>query len=114
MDDKVVYAKGKNLRISPRKLRLVARLIKGKPVVGMTDKLALMNSKSADVAIKVLESAISNATNNNEYNKEKLMVVDARVDEGFVIKRGKAVSKGRFHQIKRRNSHLTIGLIEVK
>ncbi|MCA9385814.1 50S ribosomal protein L22 [Candidatus Dojkabacteria bacterium] len=109
---KKVYAKYKNARISPRKARLIMNLLRGEKIEGVSDKLALLNKKAADLIKKVVDSAVANAVNNSDMELSKLYIEEARVDEGFTMKRGKPVSKGRYHQILRRNSHLIIGLAE--
>ena len=73
-------------------------------------KLEFLNKGAALPVKKVLDSAIANAENNNDLDKKDLIIKEARVDEGFTMKRGKPVSKGRYHRIFRRNSHIVIGL----
>lgn len=107
---KVVYSKSKNSRISPRKARLVVNLIRGKSVVGLSEKLALMNNKGAGEVKRVFDSAIANATNNFDLTESDLIVKEARVDEGFTFKRGRPVSKGRYHRIEKKSSHIVIGV----
>lgn len=110
--DNLVYAKAKNVRVSPRKARLITDLVRGKNAKEMSAKLAFLNKGAAIHVKKVIDSAISNAKHNNDANDTGLIVKEIRVDEGFTMKRGKAVSKGRYHKILRRNSHIIVGLGE--
>ncbi len=110
--DKMVYAKAKNQRISPRKARLIINLIKGENALEVSQKLPYINKKAAGIVKKVLDSAIANAKNNHDVvDLESMVISEARVDEGFTLKRGRPVSKGRYHRIFKRNSHITIGLV---
>lgn len=107
----LIYAKGKNQRISPRKARLIVGIIKGNNADEMSQKLMFVNKKAAGIVKKVLDSALSNAKNKN-YDPKTLIIKEARVDEGFTFKRGKPVARGRYHRIIRRNSNIIIGLGE--
>ena len=77
----------KTLRVSPIKARLVIDLIRGKEVSTALNILNNMNNKSARLAKKVLDSAVSNAVNNFGMDKDTLFVSEARVDAGPVLKR---------------------------
>lgn len=107
-----VTAKLKYLRISPRKTRLVADLIRGKEV---SEALALLDftPKKATVPLKkLLESAIANATNNFGLQESNLFVAEIFVDEGPVLKRTRARAFGRFFPILKRTSHIEVVLDE--
>lgn len=108
----IVYSKSNNSRISPRKARAVVDIIKGKKATDISQMLVFSNKKAAGLVKKVLDTAIANAVNNFDLDKAKLIIKEARVDGGFLFKRGKAASKGRFNRILRRNSHIVIGLEE--
>lgn len=110
MTDKLVYAKAKNVRIAPRKARLVIDLVRNKNAQEMAQKLKFLNKKAALHIRKVVESAIANAKHNNDMETENLVIKEARVDEAYTLKRGRAVSKGRYHKILKRNSHIVIGI----
>lgn len=112
MMTEVVYSKAKYIRSSAQKARLVMNLIRGKEVKKAGDILKFTNKKIATDIEKVLKSAVSNATNNKGMDKTKLVVVEAFVDEAPTFKRGKAVSKGRYFKILKRNCHITIGLAQ--
>lgn len=103
-----VKAIAKMQRISPIKARLVVDMIRGKKV---SDALAILentNKKAALMTKKVLNSAISNALNNNGLNVEDLYVSEARVDAGPVYKRPMFDSRGRIGHNDKRTSHIII------
>ncbi len=110
--DNTIYAVAKNIRMAPRKVRLIVDIIRGKNALEMSEKLAFVNKTAAKAVNKVLKSAMANAKHNANIDPKKLIISEVFVDEAFTLKRGKAVSKGRYHRIFRRNSHITIGLSE--
>ncbi len=105
-------AKLSNLRISPRKVRLVAGLIRGKKVSEAQNQLAFLNKRSTDPILKLLKSAIANAKNNAKANEENLVVSRIFVDCGPVLKRHMPRAFGRAAAIMKRTSHVTIVLEE--
>ena len=109
MDVKAVL---RNERISPIKLRLVADLIKGKSVNEALNILTNYNSKSSRILKKVVESAASNAVNNNNLDKDKLYVKEALVDMGSTLKRRVPGSRGSVDKFYHRRSHVTIVVTE--
>ena len=98
----------KTLRVSPIKARLVVDLIRGKNVNDALDILNNMNKKPARLTKKVLESAISNAVNNNGVKQEELYVKEARVDAGPVMKRHMFDSRSHIGHNDKRTSHIVI------
>ena len=98
----------KNVKIAPRKARLVIDLVRGKSVVEADVILANMNKEAARLIRKVLTSATANAENNLGLKKEDLKVSQAFIDEGLVMKRMKFGSRGHVDPIKKRTSHITI------
>jgi len=98
----------KNVKIAPRKARLVIDLVRGKSVVEADIILANMNKEAARLIRKVLTSATANAENNLGLKKENLKVSQAFIDEGLVMKRMKFGSRGHVDPIKKRTSHITI------
>ena len=105
-------AKAKMIRIAPRKTRLVINLIRGKNV---NDALAILenqNQKAALILKKVLNSATSNAVNNNKLDVNNLYVKTCYVDEGTVLKRAKMDSRGHDGRNDHKLSHITIILDE--
>ena len=97
-------------RISPQKCRLVADVVRGKPVGNAIATLRFMPKKGADLVRKVLESAVANAENNHELVEDDLVVREAYADEGPTIKRFRPRAMGRATPIHKRTSHLTITL----
>ncbi len=102
------YAKLRNARISPQKCRLVADVVRGKPVGQALAILKFMPKKGADVVRKVLESAIANAEHNHNADIDELSVWRVEVDTAPVLKRFAARAKGRGNRIVKRNSHVTV------
>lgn len=100
------------VRLTPRKARLVADLVRGKSALEALDVLTFTNKKAAEVIKKVLNSAIANATNNFEMDEEKLFVSTILIDEGPVLKRLKPRAMGRADIIRKKTSHVTVVVSE--
>ena len=98
----------KTLRVSPIKARLVIDLIRGKSAIDAQVILNNMNKKPARLAIKVLNSAIANAINNNGAKLEELYVKEARVDAGPVLKRHMFDSRSHIGRKDKRTSHIVV------
>lgn len=103
-----VRAVAKYIRTSPRKMRLVADLIRGKSAQEAWNLLEFTPKRAAGPMKKCLESAIANAQNNNEIPAESLTVHKVMVDEGPTLKRFTPRARGRASAIKKRTSHITI------
>ncbi len=103
-----VAAKLRYARVSPQKCRLVADMIRGKPVGEALTTLSFTQKKSAAIVRKVLESAIANAEHNNGADIDELKVSAITVDEAPTYKRFRARAKGRGARIIKRNSHITV------
>ena len=103
----------KTLRQSPRKVRLVADLIRGKKVKDAVLTLQFANKKAAQDMVKLLKSAIANAKNQN-VSEENLIVKEVQVNKGFTIKRMMPRARGSASPINKRTSHITIALAEKK
>lgn len=106
----MITASLKNYRISPRKVRLVADMVRGKNAVIAQNILANALKKAKSPIGDLLNSAIANAKNNMKLEPESLFIKEIRVDQGFVLKRYMPVSRGSAHPIKKRTSHITIKL----
>ena len=104
------YLKG--TRLSPQKAGLVANAIRGKSVQDAMDFLVFNKQKGSAVIKKLLESAIANAENNHSLDIDKLIVKEAYVGKGLVMKRFHARARGRGARIIKPFSHLTIILSE--
>jgi large subunit ribosomal protein L22 len=110
----MVTAKLNKLRISPRKVRLVADVIRGMQVEQAERQLQFLNRKPSLPLLKLLRSAIANAENNNKLEKENLYIKELRVDEGASLKRWIPRAMGRASAMRKRTSHITIVLDEIK
>jgi len=100
-------AKHKYARISARKVRLIADLIRGRDVQDALNILKFTPNRAAGMVSKVLTSAIANA-NEAEADVESLFVDGAFVDEGPTIKRWRPKDRGRANPIMKRTSHITV------
>ena len=105
-----VTAVTRNARMSPKKVREVARTITGRPAVEASEYLALIPRKSAQLINKTLKSAIANAENNNNLSSDSLVVKTAYIDQGPVMKRFKAAARGTAAPRRRKMSHITVVL----
>lgn len=102
------YAITKHVRISPRKARLAAGLIRGRSVPEATQQLLFCSLKGGRLLKKTLDSAVANALNLFDTNREKLVVAEVRIDQGVVFKRAKPKNRGGRHPIMKRTSHFTV------
>lgn len=109
-----VRAVAKYIRISPRKVRQVVDLIRGKQVGEALAILKFTPQRAADSIAKVVKSAAANAEHNNEMDKDALYVAEAFVDKGPSLKRFKPRAMGRADAMVRRTSHITIVVREKK
>jgi large subunit ribosomal protein L22 len=106
--DNEAKAVARMLRISPQKLNLLAQLIRGKKVQTALADLEFSRKRIAQDVRKCLESAIANAENNHDLDIDELVVSQAHVGKGLVIKRFHARGRGRAGKIMKPFSHLTI------
>ena len=95
-------------RESPRKVRMVANMIRGRSVDDALSILRLQQRKAAKMLSKVLGSAIANATENEKADSDKLVVTKISIDGGPTQKRWMPRSMGRANRINSRTSHVTI------
>jgi large subunit ribosomal protein L22 len=103
-----VVARRKYVRVSPRKARRVAQLIKGKPALQALNMFMLMPQKPARYYAKLLKQAIGNAVNDYELDEESLVVVNALADNGPMLKRYRPRARGRVYMVRKRTAHLTV------
>lgn len=108
-----VKAQAKYIRMAPRKIRLVADVVRGLEISQALDQLNFINKKSAKPIIKLLNSAVANATNNFELEKNNLYIKEIRVDEGTTMDRWMPRARGRATPIRKRTSHLSVVLGEL-
>lgn len=97
-----------NTRLSAQKARLVADLVRGKPVEQALNILAFSPKKGAVLIKKLLESAIANAEHNEGADIDALMVKTIYVDKGPSLKRFMARAKGRGAKIEKQTCHITL------
>jgi large subunit ribosomal protein L22 len=102
-----------NLRISPRKLNLVAGLIRNQPASKAVATLTFSKRRIAQSVRKALESAIANAENNHQLDVDQLVVTRAEVGRSVVMRRFHARGRGRSARIEKWFSHLKITVSEV-
>jgi large subunit ribosomal protein L22 len=114
LPDNEAKAVARMLRISPQKLNLVAQLIRGKKVHIALADLEFSRKRIAKEVRKCLESAIANAENNHDLDVDELVVSQAHVGKGLVIKRFHARGRGRAGKILKPFSHLTIVVRQVE
>ena len=100
----------RQIRISPKKVNLVAALVRNKKALDAVDILRFTQKKGAPIIKKVLQSAMANAINNYKQSKEELYLKEIVVTEGPTYKRSVPVSRGRMHPILKRTSHITVKL----
>lgn len=98
----------KYVRISPRKARLAAGLIRGLSVADASTQLLFSNLKAGRLLKKTLDSAVANAETQLDLRREALKVLEVRVDEGPTLKRAKPKNRGGRHPIMKRTSHFTV------
>jgi len=101
----------KNYRQSPRKVRLVAGLIKGKDVSEAITELNFLAKRAGEPIKKLLLSAVANAKQIG-LEKENLFIKELRIDKGTVMKRMMPAAMGSAHRINKRTSHITLVLAE--
>lgn len=107
-----VRAVAKNVRISADKARLTMNLIRGKSALEARSILKNLHNKASRIIIKVLDSAIANAENNNGLKKENLYVVKCHIDEGSEIKRVIIDSRSHTGRNDHQMSHITVIVAE--
>ncbi|HEY1181686.1 MAG TPA: 50S ribosomal protein L22 [Rhodocyclaceae bacterium] len=98
----------KFVRLSPKKGRVIADLVRGKKVDEALNILKFSTRKPAGLIRKVLESAIANAENNHGADVDELKVAEIFIDQGPVLKRIMPRAKGRADRIVKPTSHITI------
>ncbi len=102
----------RNIRVSPRKLNLVAGLIRNQPASKAVATLTFSKRRIALAVRKTLESAIANAENNHQLDVDQLVVTHAEVGKAMVMRRFHARGRGRSAQIEKFFSHLKIVVAE--
>jgi len=107
-----VQALAKYVRVSPKKVIEVTRVIQGRPAAEALDLLRFIPRKTARLVRKTLVSAVANAENNHNLSSSNLFIKSAFAEQGPVIKRFRPVSKGSAHSIHKTTTHIRIILSE--
>ncbi|MFV0436998.1 MAG: 50S ribosomal protein L22 [Desulfopila sp.] len=107
-------AVGKYIRISPQKARLVADVVRGMDVDRAITTLRFMPKKGAMILRKVIESAVANATQDDQVDVDNLFIKKIHIDGGPSLKRIRPRAQGRATRIIKRTSHITVILDEVE
>ena len=102
------------LRIAPRKVRMVADLIRGKSIVQARDILNFTTKKASRPILKLLNSAIANAKNNLKMEETLLFISKLEVNEGPKLKRSRPRARGQGYAIQKKTSHINLILDEKK
>ena len=108
LGDNQAMAIARNIRVSPRKLNLVAQTIRGKKVDRALNELTFNRKRIASVVKKALQSAIANAENNHDLDVDDLVVKEASVGKNLVMKRFHARARGNAGGIEKFFSQITI------
>ena len=106
--DNQARAVGRNIRVSPRKLNLVAQQIRGRSAESALATLRFSPKRIAQDVKKVLQSAIANAENNHQLDVDRLYVAHATVGRALVMKRFHARARGRGARVEKPFSNLTV------
>ena len=104
----------RHVRMSPRKMRIVANMVRGKRVDEAMNLLKLLPKKAAVVIRKLLVSAVANAEHQGEQDVDTLKVKECAIDNGPILKRWMPRAMGRAARVQHRTSHVTIVVDEQK
>ena len=103
-----ISATAKNVRVSTRKVRLVADSVRNMKAVDALTQLRLVNKHGAAVVVKVIRSAVANAVNNNKLSAADLVISKLTIDEAPFLKRFHVGHRGHIRTYKKRGSHITV------
>jgi large subunit ribosomal protein L22 len=106
-------AHAKSIKISPRKVRLVADSIRNLSVDHALRVLEFAQKRAAYPLQKTLLSAVANAVNNGKADREKLKIAEIYIEQGPAMKRFRPSTRGRVHPYKKKTSHIRIKVEEV-
>ena len=107
-----IQAISRNVRISPRKVRLVADAVRNLSVGNALVALKVTRKRAGVAIAKTIESALANAVNNSKLDKGVLSISDIEINEGQALKRFHPSTRGRIHPYKKRSSHIRVILEE--
>ena len=103
-----VKATARGLGASPKRLKRIVDLVRGKPVNEALDTLKLLSSPWAKAVAKVVKSAAANAENNLLMDPDSLRIITIVADQGTPLKRFRPRARGRIGRITKRSSHVTV------
>ena len=112
IEKQTVSATSKYIRISTSKVDLIIKKIRGKSYKEALQILKYLPQKAGAIVWQTLYSAVSNATNNFDLEKDKLIISEAYVNQGPILKRMRPRAKGRAFGIQKKMAHLTIKVSE--
>jgi large subunit ribosomal protein L22 len=112
-EKETVSATSKYIRISPTKVDVIISKIRGKTYKEALQILKYLPQKSGAIVWQTLYSAVSNATNNFDLEKEKLIIAEAYVNQGPILKRVRPRAQGRAFSIQKKMTHVTIKVTEL-
>ena len=110
----IISATSKYIRISPTKVTLVIDKIRGKTYKEALQILKYLPQRAGSIVWQTLYSAVSNASNNFDLSKDKLIIKEAFVNKGPILKRMRPRAQGRAFLILKRLSHITIRVCEME
>jgi large subunit ribosomal protein L22 len=105
-----ITATQKQIRQTPRKMRLVANQVKDLSLEQAMRQLAVIDRRASLTILKVIKQAIASAMNNHRFSFDSLSLASIQVTPGSTYKRWRAVSRGRAHNIMKRTSHIKVEL----
>ena len=108
------YAIHRTAMIAPRKARMTLDLIRGKDIYTAQAILENTNTKASRLILKVLNSAVANAVNNNGANEKELRISECFINPGPVLKRIKFGSRTKVDRRDKRTSHITVKVTDNK
>jgi large subunit ribosomal protein L22 len=108
----IASATSKYIRIAPSKLDVIISKIRGKSYKQALQILKFLPQKSGAMVWQTLYSAVSNATNNFDLEKENLIIQEAFVNQGPILKRMRPRAQGRAYAIQKKMCHITIRVVE--
>jgi large subunit ribosomal protein L22 len=109
-----IIAFNKSVRVSPRKVRLVADAVRKMSLGNALNSLAVIRQRAAIALHKTLKSAVANAKNNAKLEEENLIIKTIDVSEGPALKRFRPSTRGRVHPYKKRTSNIRVVLADKK
>lgn len=107
-----IRAEAKYIRMSPRKLRKVADAVKGEELEEIITNLRFIRKRAAKPLLKAINSAVANAQNNHEIERDELRLKSLEINEGPTFKRWRPVARGMAHPYEKKTSHIKIVLTD--